>query len=150
MLAHATCREGVLVVTQVYLGTVDIDLRLHRRIHGSHDDIRREGLTRIKGSLLRYDKRIKLVHTDILHVDIRHESMEHLTFCIAHITLEFGEQGDGSSHGHVLKHILLPVLSHGMSIGWQFGGHITADHASLTFVAHHLQDAFTERVDGIE
>ncbi len=149
MLTYSTSREGVLVVFQVHLGTIDIDLRLHRCIYGSHHDIRREGLTRIKGSLLRDDKRIKLVHTDILHVDIRHESMEHFTFCVAHITLELGEQGDGSSHGHVLKHILLPVLSHGMGIGRQFGGHITADHAPLTLVAHHLQDTLTERVDGI-
>ena len=149
MLAHTSCREGVLVISQVHLRTIDIDLRLHRRIHSSHHDIRRKGLTRIKGGLLGDNKRIELVHTDILHVDIRHEGMEHLTFCVTHITLKLGEQGDSSGHRHILKHILLPVFSHGMGIGRQFGGHITADHTTLTLIAHHLEDSLTERVDGI-
>ena len=43
--------------------------------------------------------------------DWHSEPEKNLTFSIAHVVLELGEQGYCSCHGHILEVVLLPVLS---------------------------------------
>ena len=66
---------------------------------------------------IRDDECLESIDTDILHINILHQRMEHLTFCITHITLQLRQQSNGSSGRHRLEHILLPVLSHRRDIG---------------------------------
>ncbi len=74
--------------------------------------------------------------------------MQHFTLSIAHVTLQFSKQGDGSCYGHVLKHILLPVLTHGQGILRQLGGEVAGNNLALYRVLNHRQDAITIGVDG--
>ena len=98
-------------MSRIHAHTIHIDFRLLGSIHSRHHDVGIEALARIKRSLLRNHKGIKFVDANILHIYIRNEGMEHLSFRIAHITLQFGEQSDSSSHRHILKHIFLPVFA---------------------------------------
>ena len=98
-------------MSRIHTHTIHEDFRLLGSIHSRHHDICIEAFTRIKRSLLRNHEGIKFVDANILHIYIRYEGMEHLSFRIAHITLQFGEQSDSSSHRHILKHIFLPVFA---------------------------------------
>ena len=150
MLSHTTGSKGITAVLCIDTCTVDIDLRLLSSIHGSHDDLCRELFTRIKCRLLRNHESINLIDTHILHVYVRYQGMEHLTLCMTYVALQLGEKGDSCCHRHTLKHILLPVLTHGMGILRDTGRQVTGDYLPLTIVRNHLQDTLTEGIDRIE
>ena len=75
--------------------------------------------------------------------------MQHLALGVAHVALKLGEQRDGSCHGHVLKHILLPVLTHCDCVLRQSGGKIALNDAPLARIGHHGHYARAEAVYGI-
>ena len=149
MLANASGRERILALG-IDLRAVDVDFRLHGRIDGCHDDICIEHLARIKRGLLGNDEGIELVHTDVLHVDVRNKCVKHLALSIAHVALQLRQQRDGSGHGHVFKHILLPVLTQRTCRLRHFGGQVTCNDFLLFRVAHHLQDTATIGVDHLK
>ena len=74
--------------------------------------------------------------------------MEHFALGISHVALQLGEQGHRTRHGHVLKHVFLPVLAHCQGIMGQVGGEIAADNLLLCRVVNHGEDALAEGVDG--
>ena len=149
MLSYPTCREGIAPVAGIDACATHIDFGLLSGIDGSHDNVGRELLAGIEYRLLWDDKGIELVHTDILHVDIRHKRVQHLALGIAHVALQLGEQCDSRCHGHSLEHSLLPVLAQTFRLLGYLSGEIVADEILLALLGHHLQDALTERVDGI-
>ena len=76
--------------------------------------------------------------------------MEHFALGIAHVALQLGEQCHGCCHGHVLKHVFLPVLAHCLGVLGQFGGQVVCNDFLLVFVGNHSEDPFAEGVYGIE
>ena len=103
----------------------------------------RELVTTNDGLGVRDNEGLKGIHTDILHVDILDQSMEHLTLSIAHIILKFGEQRNGCCSGHGFEHILLPVLSHSGNVGRDIRREVGGDHLLLAIGAHHSQHLMT-------
>ena len=75
------------VVTQVHLPIADEDIRGLRRVNGSHHDARRELVASHVSLLFGDDKGIEGIDTDILHVDVSHEGVEHLALGIPHVAL---------------------------------------------------------------
>ena len=66
-----------------------INIRHLCGIHSGHHDMGRELITTYDGLRIRDDESFKSVHTNILHVDVLHQSMQHLALSIAHVTLQF-------------------------------------------------------------
>ena len=149
VLAYPTGCKTVLPVAGGDTGAVDIDLRLLRGVDSGHDDVGHEALTRVEGRLLRHDKSLQLIYTDILQVDVGDQSMENLALGIAHIILKLGEEGDGSSNGHVLKHVFLPVLTEVVLAAWHLCGEVALDDGALARVGDISQDTVAVAVDGI-
>ena len=69
--------------------------------------------------------------------------MKHLTFRIAHVALQFGQQRDGSGRGHILKHVFRPILTHHTLLDGNVGGKVGSDDFPLLLIFHHAQDTFT-------
>ena len=149
MFADASGRERILTLG-IDLRAVDVDFRLHGRIDGSHDDIGIEHFARIECGLLGDDEGIELVHTDVLHVDVRNQCVKHLALCIAHVALQLRKQCHGGSHGHVFKHIFLPVLTQRTCRLRHLRGKVAGDDFLLLRIGHHLQDAITIGVDHLK
>ena len=74
--------------------------------------------------------------------------MEHVALGMAHIILQFGQQGDGGSHRHILEHVLLPVLAQRVGLAGNCGREVAADDTTLLRVGDVLQNALTIAVDG--
>ena len=145
MLTHAAGCEAVVVASNaaaahIYLGCHGI----YRR----HHDAGIEGVAADDGLGLGDDKSLKPVDADILEVDVGNERMEHLALGVAHVALQLGEHGDGCRHGHILKHILLPVLAHSVGATGELGSKVAADNLALALVGHHRKDALPVMVDG--
>ena len=110
----------------------------------------RELVATYNGARFGYDESRQLVYTDVLHVDVGHKGVQHLALGIAHVALQLRQKRHGTSHRHILKHILLPVLAHGVGVLGQLSGEVALDDAALVRVAHHGKYAVAEGVDGIE
>ena len=141
MFSHSTCRETILSTGTVHSHAVHVDFRLLGGIHGSHHDIGIESFTRIERCFLWNHEGIEFVHTDILHVDIRNQVVQHLSLGIAHIALNLREHGHGCSHWHVLKHVFLPVLTQIFLALRHLGREVAGDDFLLMLIGHQLQDA---------
>ena len=148
MLAHASSRKRILA-RRIDTHAIHIDFRSLRGIHGSHHDVGRELFTRIKRRLLRNHEGIELVYADVFQVNIRDQVVEHLTLSIAHVALNLGEQRHSGGHGHSLKHILLPVLTHRMGVFGQFCRQVATNDFLLFLIGHERKDAFAELIDCI-
>ena len=149
MLAYPTGSETVLAVAGVDACTIDVDLRLLRGIDGRHDDVGHEALAGVERRLLGYDEGLELVDADILHIDIRHQRVEHLALGVAHVVLQLRQQRHGCGHGHVLKHILLPVLAKVVLMVGHLGREVAGDDGALVRVGDKGEDALAVGVDGI-
>ena len=108
------------IIAKRHFLVADVDIRHLGSIDGSHDDVGRELVTTDDGLRVGDDEGLEGVYTDILHVDILHQRMEHFSLGIAHIALQLRQQGDSGSCRHRLKHIFLPVLTHSNGIGRYF------------------------------
>ena len=73
--------------------------------------------------------------------------MQNLALGIAHITLQFRQQRNGSRSGHRLKHIFGPVLTHS-TLG-HLGSKIAGYNLSLFLISYHRQHTLTETVDSL-
>ena len=134
---------------QVHLLATDEYLGLLGGIDGSHHDACREFVATHDGLRVGNDEGVERIHTDVLHVDVRHQRVEHLTLGIAHVALQLRQQRDSSSGRHRLEHILLPVLAHRMGIRRNFRRQVGGDALLLPIVGHHAQHLGAIPVDGI-
>ena len=141
MLSYSTCRETILSTGAVHSHAIHVDFRLLGSIHGSHHDIGIESFARIERGLLWNHEGIELVHTDILHVDICYQVVQHLSLGIAHIALNLREHGHGCSHWHILKHVFLPVLTQIFLALRHLGREVAGYDFLLMLISHQLQDA---------
>ena len=147
MLAYSACREAVESVVDAL--SAYVYLWLLCGVYGCHDDLCRELVATDDGLRLGYDERRELVHTDVLHVDVCHECVQHLAFSVAHVALQLREQRHGTCYGHVLEHILLPVLTERICVLRHLCGEVAFYYLALMWVGNHLEDTLAERVDGI-
>ena len=141
VLSHSTCRKTILSTGAVHSHAVHIDFRLLGGIHCSHHYVGIESFARIKRCLLWNHEGIEFVHTDILHVDIRNQVVQHFSLGIAHIALNLREHGHGCSHWHILKHVFLPVLTQIFLALRHLGREVAGYDFLLMLISHQLQDA---------
>ena len=76
--------------------------------------------------------------------------MQHLTFGISNVILQFGKHGNSGSHRHVLIVVLLPVLAQRSNLERNLSAEIVSYYLSLGGVCHHLQNLVTIVVDGVK
>ena len=148
VLANSTCCERILTMSSVHSHSIDIDLRLLSCIDCCHHDVGIETLARIKSCLLGNNKGVKLVDSYIFHVDIGNQGMQHFTLGITNIALQLRQQSNGCCHGHILKHVLLPVLAQILCILRHTGRKIALDDFLLMLIGDHHQYTITIAVDG--
>ena len=89
----------------------NINRRPTRRIHRRHNNLRRESSPLHHSLTIRNHISIQLVHTNILHVHILDQIMQHLPLSIPHIILQLRQHRHRRRHRHTLKHTLLPILT---------------------------------------
>ena len=88
MFAYAAGSKAILARRRIDALSVDVYLRMLRCVYCCHDDACIKLLARIKRSLFRNDESIELVDTNVFHVNVCHERMQHFAFGIANITLK--------------------------------------------------------------
>ena len=147
MLAYSACREAVESVGDAL--SAYVYLRLLRGVDSRHYDLRRELVAADDGLRLGYYERRELVHANVLHVDVRNERVQHFAFSVAHVALQLREQRDGTCNGHVLEHVLLPVLAERVCVLRHLCREVAFDDVALMLVGNHLEDALAEVVDGV-
>ena len=72
--------------------------------------------------------------------------MEHFTFSISNIALQLRQQSDSRCYRHILKHILLPILTCQASTFRKFRRKVTGNDLLLFRIRHHCKDTLTERI----
>ena len=75
------------IVFEIHLLITYIDIRHLRGVDSSHDDMGGELVTTDDGLGVGDDEGLEGIDADILHVDVLHQGMEHLTLGITHIAL---------------------------------------------------------------
>ena len=118
-------------------------------INSSHEDLSRESTSLNDGLGIGNNVSIDLVNTNILHVDVAHQTVQHFAFSMTHVVLQLSQQGNSGRRGHTLEHILLPVFAFNLAFGRNFGVQVALNNLALTLVGHHLGDAFTVAVHSI-
>ena len=126
----------------------DVDAGALGRVHCGHDDLRAELAALHHRAGARDDKRAELVDTDILDVDVGHEIAQRHALGVAHVVLQFAQQGYGCGGRRVLKHVLLPVLAEVARALRYDGGEVMIDHLLLVAVGDHACDTGAIGIDG--
>ena len=73
--------------------------------------------------------------------------MEHLVLGLAHVALQFGEHRDSGDGGHLLKHVLLPILADVVLAARHIGGKVGGENGALARVGDILQHGGAEFPD---
>ena len=76
--------------------------------------------------------------------------MQHLTFCVTNIVLQFREQRHSGGGRHRLKHILLPVLAQRLFTFRNGSRQVRRQRLFLFGVGHHLEHLLAIGVDGVK
>ena len=125
MFAHAIGCEAVESVADA--SSANVYFGLLGGVYRSHYYLCCKLVAADYGARFGNDESAETVHADVLHVDISHERVQHFALGIAYIALQLRQKHHGTSHRHVLKHILLPVLAHGVSLRGEFCGEVALD-----------------------
>ncbi len=146
MLAHSTGRKAVDAA--INQAPAHINLGTLSGVDSSHDNLCIELITADDGARLRNDKSLELVDPDVLKTNIGNQGMENFALGVAHIVLKLGKQSDGSRHGHILEHVLLPVLTQRAGLVRYGCSEVRGYDAPLVGVADEGEDALPIRIDG--
>ena len=147
ILTHATDIKGIGVARDFL--TIDIDLRYLRCVYGCHHHLGRQLVAGEQFRGTGYDKRFEFVDPDVLESDISHKRMEHFALGITYIALQFGQQRDGRRTGHVLKHILFPVLAERILAFGNLRRKIVGDDFLLRLIRNEGKDLVPIGIDGL-
>ena len=128
---------------------VDIYLWLLSGIHRRHHNAGVERFAWIESGFLGNDKSVEFIDTDIFEVHVGDQGVQSLAFRLTHIALQLGKHGNGSGHGHVLEHILLPRLTRGEGLARHLSGKIALYQFLGALIAHHGDNPLTIRINGI-
>ena len=140
----------VVVAVGCDAASVDVDFGSLGRVNRCHEDVGAEGFSGIERGGFRADVGVELVDADVFHVNVGKEAVNHLVLRFPHVALEFGEHGAGSDGGHLLEHVLLPVLAQIVLSRRHVGVEVGGDDGLSARVGDEVEDAVAEGVDGVE